>query len=681
MQNHSIFEKSTAASAACSCCHAPGKAGAALRFSALAVAFAIAAFAVLFAFCPQQAFAKSFSMPETTISAEVQQNGDLHVVEQRQFDFDGTYTAVWWEFDNLPSGAKFKVNSVSMADTDSSGNYSASSLKLLSSTPFQVKWRSEGGPGNVSYSLDEAQDTVYVFFHETDSRIVVQLDYTVEKAAQAYSDVGEIYWQFVPSGWAEDSRNVSMTLTLPVPAGQSVVAGDNVRAWGHGPLNATVAINSDGTVSYSAPSVSAGTYAEARVVFPTQWLSAVSSTADNSHESTAHLDSVLSDEQTWADQANAQRAQQIGVLVFAFLACIVLLVWGVRSFLRYGKELEPTFKDEYWRDVPEQGQHPAVIGRLCSFDKESSHDFSATIMHLANAGALLINKGTYEKGGLLGSKKQVEDYYLTRVPEVELALNSEIDRKAMSFLFDTIAGGAPSLWLASIKSYAKESPQAFQNAMAGWQGLVTSHVIAADYFESYSKSKRSRMTAVASVLIVAGICIAVLFDNYLVLVPCIVTGIALMVVARFMERRTQKGADTYARCMALKKWLTEFSALNERPTTDVKVWGEFMVYAYLFGVAKEAIAELRRAVPEMFEVDPGLAGNGAYVPWWVWYSPYGYGSYAALPDFGSMLETSVSESLQAVESALSDSSSSGGGFGGGFSGGGGGGFGGGGGAR
>ncbi len=488
MQNQAFFEKRGQRGSASIALASKAKPCSRSGCFALASIVGLVAFACVLLFPSQQAFAKSYSMPETFINAEVLQNGDLHVVEQRQFEFDGTYTAVWWEFNNLPSGAKFKVNSVSMADTDSDGAYSASQLKSLSSTPFQVKWRSEGGPGNVSYSLDEAQDTVYVFFHETDSRIVVQLDYTVEKAAQAYSDVGEIYWQFVPSGWAEDSHNVAMMLTLPVPVGQSVAAGDNVRAWGHGPLNATVSINDDGTVSYDVPSVKSGAYAEARVVFPTQWLSAVSSAADNAHESVARLDNVLSEEQTWADQANAERAQQIGILVFAFLVCIALLVWGVRSFLRYGKELEPAFKDEYWRDVPEHGQHPAVIGRLCRFDKESSLDFSATIMHLANVGAVLINRGSYEKGGLLGSKKQVEDYYLTRVPEVELGLNSEIDRKAMVFLFDTIAEGAPSLWLASIKQFAKKNLKLFQSAMADWQGLVTSHVITAEYFESCSKA-------------------------------------------------------------------------------------------------------------------------------------------------------------------------------------------------
>lgn len=54
-----------------------------------------------------------------------------------------------------------------------------------------------------------------MFFSVEDEVDVVQLDYTVTKAAQAYSDVGELYWQFVGSGWAEDSSDVTMTLNLP----------------------------------------------------------------------------------------------------------------------------------------------------------------------------------------------------------------------------------------------------------------------------------------------------------------------------------------------------------------------------------------------------------------------------------------------------------------------------------
>ncbi len=658
--------------------HAFVEKNAQFRFAALFV-FALALLGVLFAF-PQQAQAKSYTMPQTTIDATIQENGDLHVVEQRQFNFNGSYTAVWWELGNdLPTGASVQVNGVGMADLDSEGNANAS-LNTLSSTPFQAKWRSSGGPGNTSYSFDEPQNTVYVFFNKADQNIVVQLDYTVKLAAQSYSDVGELYWQFVGSNWAEDSENVTMTLHLPVAAGQTVTAGENVRAWGHGPLDATVAINAEeGTVTYKVPRTTAGNYAEARVVFPTAWLT-VGAKAANKHESTARLDSVLSEEQTWADQANAKRATQTGGLVVVVLLCIALLAWGIRSFIRYGKELKPNFTDTYWRDVPIEGEHPAVVGRVWRFGKEEPSDFSATIMHLANAGALLINKGEYDKKGLLGTKK-VSDYYITRVPQVELSLNSEIDRKAMSFLFDVIGEGQQSIWLGNIKAFGEADPQRFNSEMMAWQGLVTAHTNAGEYIEGYSNSKTVSMTVVAAALFCLSIFIAAIVGNLLVIIPCVITAIALFVVSRFMSRRTQKGADAFARCGALKKWLTEFSALNERPTTDVKVWGEFMVYAFIFGVAKEAIAELQKAVPEMFNVDQQLASNPTYVPWWVWYHPYGYGQGLDMPDFSSMLEASLVDSMQAVQSALSGGSSSGGGFGGGFSGGGGGGFGGGGGAR
>ena len=94
-----------------------------LVVAALALAFACLCFA------PQQAYAKSYEMPHTTINATVQSNGDLHVVEQRMFDFSGAFTAVWWNFDNLPSGSDIKINSVSMGS-------SAKSLSEFSSVPF-----------------------------------------------------------------------------------------------------------------------------------------------------------------------------------------------------------------------------------------------------------------------------------------------------------------------------------------------------------------------------------------------------------------------------------------------------------------------------------------------------------------------------------------------------------------
>ena len=70
--------------------------------------------------------------------------------------------------------------------------------------------------------------------------------------------------------------------------------------------------------------------------------------------------------------------------------------WALWSYFRYGKEHAPSFTDEYWRDVPDPRVHPAVIGRLWRWDRESQDDFTATLMHLSHSGAIRIDRGTYQ---------------------------------------------------------------------------------------------------------------------------------------------------------------------------------------------------------------------------------------------------------------------------------------------
>lgn len=646
---------------------------------------ALIVFAVLLLFAsalviPSKAYAKSYDMPEVTIDAQIESNGDLQVVEQRQFDFTGDFSAVWWNYSSLPSGAKLSINGMRMAHVDDSGAV-VDDWVNLPSVPFQMDWREEGGPSKTAYSYDAPQKTVYAFFDESDSRVVFEVSYTVKDAVQAYSDVGELYWQFVGSAWQEDSSNIDLKVSLPAPSGTQIDPGENVRAWGHGPLDASVTINDDATVTYSVPHVNAGSYAEARILFPTEWLTQVAPEDDNAHFSTAHLENVLNEERTWADHANAERMESLVLILVVVLVCLVLLIWGLRSFMRYGKELKPSFNESYWRDVPLKGEHPAVIGRLCRFNKESTVDLTATIMHLADLGALTISQGTYEKKGILGTKAE-DDFYLVRKRDVELGLNSEIDRSAMHLLFDVVAAGRDEMHLSEIKEAARSCPSAFSNAVEDWQGIVTSHVSVGEYFETYSTIKRSRMFIVAVILLVACVVTAFVFGNPIVVVPGLFTGIVLVIVSKFMDRRTQKGADVYARCVALKKWLSDFSTLGERPPSDIKVWGEFMVYALLFGVAKEAMEQLEKAVPEMAG-DYSSMDSAGYIPWWVWYSSSWHIAHpgSSMLDLGSALDSALSSSIASSTSAVSGNFSSAGGFGGGFSAGGGGGFGGGGGAR
>ena len=650
----------------------------AATFCLLVAAFALAALT------PAAAQAKSYTVPEVDIDAEVLPSGDLHVVEKRHFSFDGSYSCVFWNFEssNVDKADRhgYTVNSVKIAQYDA-GDESSAKTQKLGSVPFQTKWRDSGGPGSDAWSYDKADTSLYVFFSAEDQDMTATIDYTVDQAAIAYEDVGEIYWKYIGSGWDVDSQNVTCTIHTPVPIGTKVQAGDNLRAWGHGPLDGTVNIASDGTVVYKVDKISSGQYGEARVVFPVEWLTKLSDTAKKNHGDELGLDTILEEESNWADAANAQRiASLVFIIVFIALS-IALIAWTIVSFLRYGRELKPQFQEQYWRDVPDRGLHPAVVGRCWRFDGESTDDLTATLMHLSARGAIAINKGTYQKKGRFGKMKDVEGMYLTRIPAVADTLTDELDTTAMSLVFDTVAGGRDSLWMSEIQTYAKEHAEQFTDKVKSWQGLLTARSLQAEIFEPKGPHRRTVMGIVAIVYGIIGVVACIATVNFIPLAAVIPTVLVMLVFARFMERRTRKGAELQARSKALRNWLRDFTRTDEQPPTGVKVWGEFMVYAYLLGIADQVIKQLKIIMPELFDEDAMAVGGYSYMPFF-WYTG-GMGSTTADPGF-DIFDAAVQNSFDIVEAAQSAAegiSSSGGGFGGGFSVGGGGGFGGGGGAR
>ena len=113
----------------------------------------------------------------------------------------------------------------------------------------------------------------------------------------------------------------------------------------------------------------------------------------------------------------------------------------------------------------------------------------------------------------------------------------------------------------------------------------------------------------------------------------------------------------------LRKFLKEFTLLDERGVGEVKLWKDYMIYATLFGIADQVIKDMKKVNPEYFNMDQ-VAGQMA--------------DNMTLPLIYSTLHRSTSSAV-AAKAAREHRSSGGGGHsswgggGGGFSGGGGGG--------
>lgn len=70
---------------------------------------------------------------------------------------------------------------------------------------------------------------------------------------------------------------------------------------------------------------------------------------------------------------------------------------------------------------------------------------------------------------------------------------------------------------------------------------------------------------------------------------------------------TKKASEKYvmdhgAKLMGLKRYLKDFSLLEERHAVEVSLWDEYMVYAQLFGIAKQVRKDFQKICPEYFEL-------------------------------------------------------------------------------
>ncbi len=604
---------------------------------------------------PVAAFADSFSMPHVSITADVQPDGSLQVVEERTFDFEDSVNGVFWK---IPLGENQQGGSVSLAVT---------AVSVDGQAYAQDDAAGKGDTG--VYAVSESDDvTVKVFSpHDEDTSANVSVSYTLTGAVMCWNDTAELYWKFIGDEWDVDSGDVSLTVTFPaeLTAANPAKKGDTLRAWGHGSLSGEVSIDdAASTVSYTLPGVAAGEFAEARIAFPNAWVPQMERAAATQSD---RLDAILSEERAWANEANERRQRarifSYGTALAVGGGSVVLLV--VMLVIRHRrKSVRAQFQETYYRDVPE-GVHPATVASFMSPGKVPGRAFVATLMKLTDEHVVQIEPVAEKKG----------DYRLSFQKSAEGRLTNKIDRAAFKTYFDGVdreGENARSRTFKELKRYARKHSESFGTEHDAFRAEVKASVEEANLVANDGTTVQVVTGGLGAILIVAAIVLVALTDaaraNLVALVVCLVASIAAMYIGFHLSWPTPEGVELEAKCRALKKWLEEFTNLGEAMPTDLVLWNKLMVMAVALGVSKKALRELATAVPpNVRDADDFYSDYPLY--WW-WYCHNG--GPAAMDRLGSVYRDTV-----ATLSAGALSSGDGGG--GGFSGGGGGGVGGGGG--
>ncbi|MCX8199978.1 MAG: DUF2207 domain-containing protein [Candidatus Micrarchaeota archaeon] len=340
------------------------------------------------------------------------------------------------------------------------------------------------------------------------------------------------------------------------------------------------------------------------------------------------------------------------IIIFAFVVAYALspLAAVAIAYVIFGRELSP--EEAGYTGVYEQ-EPPQKIGPAeCIFfitmnkdyDEEAlANALSATIVSLVNKGALDVQEK--EISGLFGKTKDA--VFAVKEPvgmlrDYELALFDYLKRKAIngevsmrSFASSTGATrefyNFTRKWLKTVGEHIEEKKYADMRGFKLAEGFLILHMLVS-FFIAFLSSCMPGLVTWAGF---GGVIVDVL----------LITVVSSR--KNFWGRWTREGRVLNLKWENFKKYLSDFSALEEHPIESVKLWDYYMEYAVALGVAEKAIQSMKKIRPT-----------------WVKESrcTYLYSNVGAL----SMLRSSVSPAYQAK-------GGSGGGFGGGFGGGGGGG--------
>ena len=407
--------------------------------------------------------------------------------------------------------------------------------------------------------------------------------------------------------------------------------------------------------------VRAGQFAEVRATFPIDWVPGLAPSGE------PRLDTVLSEEAAWAEEANAQRegARQVAFAGTAVLTVAPAIMLGVVVYLRKTRYASPksVFDETYFRDLP-SNDHPAVLSALVYSGTVQDCAFVATLMKLTDDRVIEIKHETRTEDRFLGlGEKKVEEY------SIELAarerITDPIDLAAIDLYF-----GPDAMNGDEVRFGAFQNQESVGEYMQSFKDQVLAELERRNLTNLAPDTFRYAPAALAALIVFGCIAFAIFTDG--VNLPLIILGGVLAIAAAVIAERTNvhspEAVELLNRCQALERWLEDFTNLDDAVPGDLILWNKMLVLAVAFGVSDEVLRQLADAVP----VDRRVDENGMYYyPSYWWY--YSHGSlHSPMSEMHDVYQSTVAE-------LASSSNSSAGGFGGGFSGGGGGGVGGGGG--
>ncbi len=587
---------------------------------------------------PLLATAKSYYFPEIATDVILQADGSARIVQERTYEFDGRFS--WADLDLRKQGAAdIRLNRLAMA-TDAGWQDLRPQELTSSDRSLYVRW---------GYSAEDEQRTFLI-------------DYTVEGAVRRYEDVAEFYWKVIedrhePVGWIE----IRVILPGRSPNLFKVYVHSAARP-------GTLSFPGTFDTAYIQQSgIPKNAFVEVRALFSPELFPQTPQIALKRYEQ------ILAEEKRNFMAATFRSHFFVPLGLLLMLLPVVLLIIFYRKFGREPKiDYEAIYEHEPPRKVPPfvvpfiMHQKPAKS----QMTQELFRGLMATLLGLARQGVVSVHE-------IKEGRKTRYEFRLDK-PEKVAALG-EFDRMAVEYLFGMFGGGGNTLTEDMIKDYGKSHHNSirkmitrlYSTGLAWW-----SAELGVEFTEAASRRAYAIFCGLAAVCFVPGAWLllgglAAIAPTLararipLAVVAAMVCGVVYFLTGLAIFRWDPTAYLEHRRWQNFRKFLKDFSAIEQAPVNLLAIWEQYYVYAVALGVATEFLKHVTKLAEQR--------GTSLALPvWYIGASGMPGGSLASLGQ-GLAGFDAFASNMSGMMSSFSTASATGGGFSGGGGGGGGGG--------
>lgn len=585
---------------------------------------------------PSKAANSYLNLNELNFYAKINDDGSMDVVETWNIEIEDTNTLFkTFELDNTKFSS---IDNVKVKDVTANKEFNQIDEEMYhvtkdcyyglvnSNGAFEIAW----GVG-----LDDEEDTR-----------TYEISYTVEDAVSKYNDYAELYWQFIGEDFEIDADKITGTIELP----ESANSTEDIKVWGHTEgLNGEIYATATNEITFELNNFYAGRFVEVRTLFPSYMIENTNRTY-----STNRYEEVVQEETEWVNEANARRRQEeikdLIITILMIIAIIIITVILIVKAVKYGKKLKtlnkykPEQELEYFRDLPSKDVTP---GEATYILQEAYYGFSSSFDRIFSATMLDLKLKDYIDLRVEKDKKDKDVIYIKRIKPSDEKLKND-EKKVLDFIYK-VEKKKEEITIKQLEKYITSHSSSVQKLIEQSGKDIEDQLVLEGILNKSNKEEYIKYQTMSGLYFVFAI--IVLMFAFPVSIALIVNGILCFKIKKRINVLTQKGIDSKEKWKGLKKYMEDFSLLNEKEVPAIEVWEKYLVYATAFGIADKVLKQLKTVYPNIDQMDVSA-------------SAYMYFMYH------SNFSTSFNS---AITSSISSSYSSATGGGGGFSGGGGGG--------